>query len=74
MNNLYNILARSQAGVHLLPLGPLLDFCCKFLDDLEVYIGLQQSQPDFPEGILQILFGYGLLSAQLLDGSRQFIG
>ena len=74
MDDFHNILAWSEIGVNLLPHGPLLDLGGKFFDDLEVHIRIQQGQPDFPEGLFQILFGNRLLSPELLDGCRQFVG
>ena len=73
MDDFHNILAGSEIGVNLLPHGPLPDLCGKFLDDLEIHIGFQESQPHFPQGLFQILFGNGFLSPELLDGCRQFV-
>ena len=74
MDDFHDILAGSEIGVNLLPHGPLLDLGGEFFDDLEVHIRFQQGQPDFSEGLFQILFGNRLLSPQLLDGRRQFVG
>ena len=46
----------------------------QLLDDIEVDIGLEEGDTDFPQGLLHVFLGDGALTAKILEGALQFFG
>jgi len=61
-------LPRRQTGLHILTEGPLLHVLDEVLDHRQGDIRLQQGHADFPQGILDIVFGQTRLTANFLEG------
>ena len=61
----YYLLARLDALDDFLPNGLGFDALDKIPGDLEIHIGFQKCQADFPEGIARICLGYFAQAAQV---------
>jgi len=56
VNNFDKLLTRCETGHDLLTKRPLLDICNKPLDDLVMYVSLQEGHPDVAQTVCNIFF------------------
>ena len=67
-DDLDHLLGRRKSGHHLLAHRLLPDVVDKLLDHVQVDVGFEQGYADFPQGVPNIFFGDGALTAEILEG------
>ena len=63
------LLARREAGKDLLPHGPGLHPADELLHHLEIHIGFEERQANFPQGLFYVVFLENAPAAELLEYS-----
>ena len=73
-DNFDDLVAGGERGHYFLADGFRLDLIDQLLDDFEVYVGLEQSETDLAQGLLNIFLVEDGLPAQGFKGTLELLG